>query len=339
MQEGSCMIRFIVVDRQLYPERPDRTSGGEGPMRRFLAFSMVLFLLFAFAGAEAYDPAPQWEMLYTQLNPYGIEVRSIEKSYAFDLPEGRRALSLCLTLDGDLRFGRYTQLVGTALLDAVTGEALDPETVFPDMEALQSFVNDYMEQNVQDTLNTYLDTADLLPVPLDAVCFDESGITFHYPADRYAYFSGHAGALQLDWYELEGLTRAEAPAWQFPDLLGQDIQDLLQQYGSLTDPDLLAGGEIYEFEAPALRGIQAITDGAGMTAALRTDRFNLHGVRPGMSRLQAEELLGPPETAVVLDSAAAVSLRVREGTAASYSEYCLYYDEEDLLYMVQTPSL
>ena len=310
-------------------------------MRRFLAFYMVLFLLFASAGAEAPDPAAtQWEMLYTQLNPYGIEAQSIEKSYSFDLPEGRRALSLCLTLEGDLRFGRYTQLVGTALLDAVTGEVLDPETVFPDTEALQSFVNDYMERNVQDTLNTYLDTADLLPVPLDAVCFDASGITFHYPADRYAYFSGHAGALHLDWYELEGLTCAEAPAWQFPDLLGKYIPDLLQQYGSLTDPDLLAGGEeIYEFEAPVLRGIQVITDGTGMTTALRTDRFDLHGVRPGMGRRQAEELLGQPETAVVLDSAVAVSLRVREGTAASYSEYCLYYDEEDLLYMVQTPSL
>lgn len=308
-------------------------------MRRTAALLAIMILLSACAAAEAFDPAQAWEQLKARLDPYGLASGSTEKSWSFDLPDGRQALSLCLTVEGDLRFGRYAQLTAAALLDAQTGEELALEDVFPDTGALQAFLDDQMENGVQETLNTYLDAGDLLPVPTDTVCFDVTGATFHYPSERFMYFSGHAGALHLYWYQLEGLTGIAAPAWQFPDLTGRSIDGLLELYGSLTDPDLIAGGEIYEFEDPALRGVQAIADDTGTVTCIRTDRFDLGGVRPGMSRDEAETLLGPPQTTVALDGAAALNLRLREGTAALYPDYHLYYDGEGLLYMARTPDL
>lgn len=46
-------------------------------------------------------------------------------------------------------------------------------------------------EGYQEQLNTYLDANDLLPVPLDSVCFTPRGLLIHYPAERFSFFSGN----------------------------------------------------------------------------------------------------------------------------------------------------
>ena len=309
-------------------------------MRRWMLLMLMLALLAVSALAEETDWAQLWlQEQQAALVPGNVEAEITERQYALSLPDGRQALSLCVTAEGDLRFGRYAQLTRTSLLDAETGEELPLDAVFPDPEALQTFLDAYVEENVLEDLNTYLDANDLLPVPLDAVCFDAQGVTFHYPSERFMYFSGHAGAVQLQWYELRELLALEAPEQPFPLYPGCQITECRTAYGSLTDPDLVTEGEIYEFESPVLRGVQAVADETGAVTAVRSARFCLDGVQPGMNRQEAEASLGAPEKEETIGADLAQGMRLRTGVCAQYAwgEYILnlYFDEADQLYMAE----
>ena len=314
-------------------------------MRKICLLLMTAILLFSCAAAEQmepFDPVAQWfNVQALALNPAGIEAAERRDIGAtLTLPDGAKAQSLRLTVEGDLHFGRYAQIVRAALLNAGTNGEIALDAVFPDIDALQEFLDAYVEERVADELNTYLDADDLLPVPLDAVYFDATGVTFHYPMERFQFFSGHAGAVHLMWYELRDFLAVQPEAQSLPLLPGGQIDDLLDAYGSLTDPDLLAGGEIYEVEAPPLRGVQAIADAEGKVTAVRYARFSIDGAEPGMARAEAEALLGAPEASLPLTEDAAAGLRLQAGTASRYAReeggtLTLYYDEDGALYLAE----
>lgn len=306
-------------------------------MRKLFMMLLFVSLLALPAMAEEADLSRAWlDAQYESLVPAGVDAQRTEEAYTLALSGDARALSLRITVEGDLRFGRYAQYVRTALLDPDTGDALGLDAVFSDADALQDFLNDYVGERVQGTLNTYLDADDLLPVPLENVYFDAYGATFHYPGERFQYFSGHAGAVQLQWYELRELLAIPEPEAALPLEPGVQIDDLLEAYGSLTEPDLVQGGEIYEFESPLLRGVQAIADDAGLVTALRYGRFSMQGAEPGMARDAAEALLGAPEVTTEITAEAAQLLRLEPGTRAVYPDYSLYYDAGGTLYLLET---
>ena len=296
---------------------------------------LLIFLVFCLMICPAFAEEAWFADQEAQLVPPGVEAQVDRQASALALPEGRQVLSLRLTAEGNLRFGRYDQIVRTALLDAETGEEIGLEAIFPDPDALQEFLDAYVEENVLEGLNTYLDASDLLPVPLDAVSFDDQGATFHYPTNRFRFFSGHAGAVQLQWYELRDYMALSEMGARLPLEPGGNIDELLETYGSLTEPDLVTGGELYEFEAPALRGVQAIADDTGRVIAVRYARFEWRGVTPGMSREEVEALLSSADVTVDLDADTAVYLWVQPGTRADYGDTRLYYDEDGTLCLLE----
>ena len=296
---------------------------------------LLIFLVFCLMICSAFAEEAWFADQEAQLVPPGVEAQVDRQASALALPEGRQVLSLRLTAEGNLRFGRYDQIVRTALLDAETGEEIGLEAIFPDPDALQEFLDAYVEENVLEGLNTYLDASDLLPVPLDAVSFDDQGVTFHYPTNRFRFFSGHAGAVQLQWYELRDYMALSEMGARLPLEPGGNIDELLETYGSLTEPDLVTGGELYEFEAPALRGVQAIADDTGRVIAVRYARFEWRGVTPGMSREEVEALLSSADVTVDLDADTAVYLWVQPGTRADYGDTRLYYDEDGTLCLLE----
>ena len=296
---------------------------------------LLIFLVFCLMICPAFAEEAWFADQEAQLVPPGVEAQVDRQASALTLPDGRQALGLRLTAEGNLRFGRYDQIVRTALLDAETGEEIGLEAIFPDPDALQEFLDAYVEENVLEGLNTYLDASDLLPVPLDAVSFDDQGATFHYPTNRFRFFSGHAGAVQLQWYELRDYMALSEMGAPLPLEPGGNIDELLAIYGSLTEPDLVTGGELYEFEAPALRGVQAIADDTGRVIAVRYARFEWRGVTPGMSREEVEALLSSADVTVDLDADTAVYLWVQPGTRADYGDTRLYYDEDGTLCLLE----
>ena len=296
---------------------------------------LLIFLVFCLMICPAFAEEAWFADQEAQLVPPGVEAQVDRQASALALPEGRQVLSLRLTAEGNLRFGRYDQIVRTALLDAETGEEIGLEAIFPDPDALQEFLDAYVEENVLEGLNTYLDASDLLPVPLDAVSFDDQGATFHYPTNRFRFFSGPAGAVQLQWYELRDYMALSEMGAPLPLEPGGNIDELLETYGSLTEPDLVTGGELYEFEAPALRGVQAIADDTGRVIAVRYARFEWRGVTPGMSREEVEALLSSADVTVDLDADTAVYLWVQPGTRADYGDTRLYYDEDGTLCLLE----
>ena len=306
-------------------------------MRKLLVVLMLLTVVFAVAVAEAPEEN-EWidlwfDTQYAQLLPAGAGAsQERQESMPF---EGLPIVSLRLTVEGDLYFGRYAQYVRTALKDADTGEDVPLEAVFADLDALGDFLDAYVEENVMEELNTYLDANDLLPVPLNNVYFSQSGVTFHYPAERFQYFSGHAGAVQLQWYELRDFMAVDAPESPLPLAPGGQIEDLLQSCGSLTEPDLVQGGEIYEFEDPGLRGVQAIADENGRVISVRNARFSVNGAEPGMDRDAVEALLGAPDQMTPISADAAAYLRLDAGSQARYPDFTLYYNEAGAAYLLE----
>lgn len=291
----------------------------------------------------------------------GAQARAETHLHAFALPDGTHLASLCCTVKGMIQFGRYGSRSYTAWIDLESGELVGPERVFPDTEALQQWLDTYVEENVLEGINTYMDAGELLPVPLDAMCLDEQGLTVHYPAERFRTFSGESGAVQINYGELtallpEGLytppdretVLAAAREGRLPGgalQIGGALHEALSAYGAVNEPDYIAGGEIYTFEHPALRGVSALTergaeeDEAALITGIRSTRFDLCGVCPGDGMEAARAALGEPAASVALDAAAAEDLRLRAGQADVYEagEYTLtlYYDGEGGIYAVQ----
>lgn len=293
----------------------------------------------------------------------GAEMTGDTHVYTLDTGD-TRVTSVCFTVSGNIRFGRYAQETHAALLNADTGEALPIDSVLGVTEDEAALAAEAYLWDVQDTLNAYLDAGELVPVPLDNVCFDARGMTIHYPAERFSYFSGNAGAVELRWYELEQLLGRTMPCAQMSaeevlsaaaegmlaDVhelhVGDGLHATLEAYGTLTEPDYITDGEIYEFECAALRGVYAIaargaeSDEAAKITAVRSNRVQLGALSTGVStRNDAHAFLGEPAEGESLDADTAEYLRLQEGMVDIYrtgdNKLRLYYDADGCFYAAE----
>lgn len=293
----------------------------------------------------------------------GAEITGTTDVYQFE-KDGKAYTSVRFTQQGKIRFGRYGQTVSTVLVHTEDGSEASLEQVLGDAAALQAFLDLYVEEKVLPFISTYLDTSELLPVPLDNIYLAQDGITVHYPADRFSFFSGNSGAVEIKYYEM-----ADALGYReetVPDAAQQifalahngmlpGVQDVwldmtlsgaLAVFGAVTDPDYIADGEIYEVERPALRGVQLIAargaqeDETALLQGIRSQRVNMYGLKTGVTaREECLRVLGEPAAGVHLDAAAAESYRVAEGKMDIYTagEYRLkmYYDGNDILFAAE----
>lgn len=329
-------------------------------------------VVYPYTGDEAADALLRDRLHLTDaldLLAGGAQMHGETHTCTFTLGDGTRVMSLCMTIEGDIHFGRYSQQVYTALLDLNTGEEIPLSRLLDEEKAADRLSEIVLE--VQEALNAYLDAGDLTPVPLESVCFDERGMTVHYPAERFSYFSGHAGAVELRYYELadvwtqEMLSALETPLapgeqaesirsaakegvlWGLEELrVGALLSEALEQFGTLTEPDYITNGEIYEFEHASLRGVYVIAargaenDASATIQAVRSRRISLGGLCTGVSmREDCLEMMGTPSFSVTLDADTAEYMRLEAGSMDVYpAEKCelkLYYDGEGCLYAAE----
>lgn len=296
----------------------------------------------------------------------GAEITGSSDMHLFE-KDGVQYASLRFTQQGKIRFGRYGQVTNTLLMNVESGSEATLESVLGELDALQSFLDLYVEEKVLPYINTYLDTSELLPVPLDNVYLAADGMTIHYPADRFSFFSGNSGAIEIKYYELGEEFAGNVQSISTFATTAQDIlttaalgvlpgvndvwldmtlSGALAVFGTLTDPDYIADGEIYEVERPALRGVSLIAprgaqeDAGAMLVGIRSQRVNMQGLKTGVTeRGECIQALGEPQGSVVLDAATAESYRVAEGRLDTYAagNYTLkmYYDMNDILYAAE----
>ncbi|MBQ4552795.1 MAG: hypothetical protein IJA59_07585 [Clostridia bacterium] len=293
----------------------------------------------------------------------GAEITGTTDVFQFE-KDGIEYASVRFTQQGKIRFGRYGQTVSTVLLDMTNGGEAALESVLGDLESLEAFLDLYVEEKVLPSINTYLDVSELLPVPLENVYLAQDGLTIHYPADRFSFFSGNSGAVEIKYYELaevlplqsgvapdaaqlmmtaaaKGMLPGVADVW-----LDMTLSGALAVFGTITDPDYIADGEIYELERPSLRGVQLIApmdaqmDAQCQLTGIRSQRVNMCGLMTGVTeKTTGRQTLGEPAASVQIDAAAAESYRVAEGSVDIYQagdyQLKMYYDTNDILFAAE----
>lgn len=263
-------------------------------------------------------------------------------------------LSIAVTRRGEQADGSLGESVTAMVFDLSTGERITMDALFQDAPAAYAKMESIIETEILGELNTYMENADLLPMPRDQFYVDALGVTVFYPSERYSLFSGSAGACQFYFYELEELLDRESelgkslfvqnqpadpakdiraaiasgafPNWTSNVRLGEPVGAYLDAYTLLTDPDYTLESRVYLFEEPQLRGMSLETwlyaeceeEEAPLTA-IRAQRIDLYGIRPGITTLaECEQLLGEPDSRTTRDADDAVDMMLEPGDSLWY---------------------
>ena len=133
-----------------------------------------------------------------------------------------------------------------------------------------------------------------------------------------------------------------------PELrVGESLHAALTAYGTLSEPDYIEDGEIFEFESPLGYGAYAVAprgaedDEAALITAVRSREICLGGLSTGAAAQQnVIALLGEPQASVEISAETAEYNRMPVGKGLQYAcgAYTLtfYFDTEtQLLYAAE----
>ena len=123
---------------------------------------------------------------------------------------------------------------------------------------------------------------------------------------------------------LQSLQNSALPG--IPATLGQPLQELVDRYALLTDPDIYEGGRMIALEDGAFRNVWLLTDALteefdqSTVQGIRADRLNLYGLCTGVTTIEAwRSALGEPDNSLTVDENRAESWRIVPGTSDYYT--------------------
>jgi len=262
-------------------------------------------------------------------------------------------LSVVMKAQGPVQSDRATQVWYTANIDLTTGEAVTFEDIFLDAEAARLALTDELEWGIAPLLSAHLRNSQLTPLP-ESFGLSETGLTLYYPMEQLSTLSDRAGTVSFRWAEMlehlklgEGtilnrigaekmLTldetsaeaiRTAAESGQLPGIpvkLGGSVQEAVDAYRLLMDPDLYENGRMMQLEGGAFRGVYLLTDSLtdswerSVIQGIRADQVNLYGLMTDVTT-QADwrSVLGEPDATVEVDDVKAEANRILPG----YSDY------------------
>jgi len=262
-------------------------------------------------------------------------------------------LSVVMKAQGPVQSDRATQVWYTANIDLTTGEAVTFEDIFLDAEAARLALTDELEWGIAPLLSAHLRNSQLTPLP-ESFGLSETGLTLYYPMEQLSTLSDRAGTVSFRWAEMlehlklgEGtilnrigaekmLTldetsaeaiRTAAESGQLPGIpvkLGGSVQEAVDAYRLLMDPDLYENGRMMQLEDGAFRGVYLLTDSLtdswerSVIQGIRADQVNLYGLMTDVTT-QADwrSVLGEPDATVEVDDVKAEANRILPG----YSDY------------------
>lgn len=273
-------------------------------------------------------------------------------SYAYTLAGD--VFSCAILADGAVETSRSTQVWGTLNVDLRTGHEITFADLFTDADAAAEAIAAHLDEEVAPELSAHLAAGSLTPIPA-AFTISPTGLTLYYDIDSFRTLSDRAGTVTLLWTELqehlrleEGdvltaigaaqhLTLNEQSAENMADALssgalpgipatiGQPMQELIDRYALLNDPDIYEGGRMIALEDGAFRQVWLLTDALtenfeqSVVQSIRADRLNFFGLCTGVTTLDEwRAALGEPETTLRVDESRAESWRIVPGTSDYY---------------------
>ena len=256
--------------------------------------------------------------------------------------------SCAILADGAVETSRATQVWATVNRDLSTGEEITLADLFTDVDAATAFIETYLDEQVAPELSAHLAAGSLTPIPEDFT-ISPTGLTLYYDIDAFRTLSDKAGTVTILWSEFpadmaalpmaqthlhfpedasavltDSLADGSFPG--IPAAIGQPMQELIDRYALLTDPDIYEGGRMIALEDGAFRGVYILTDalteefGQSVVQGIRADRLNFHGLCTGDTTIDCwREVLGQPDTTLTVDEARAESWRIVPGTSDYYT--------------------
>lgn len=290
-------------------------------------------------------------------------------SYSYTLQGD--VFSCAILADGAVENSRATQVWSAVNVDLATGEEITFADLFIDADEATSFIESYLDEQVAPELSAHLAAGSLTPIP-ETFTISPTGLTLYYDIDDFRTLSDKAGTVTILWCELrehlrwgqtdvlmainanQHISLGEDGALYIPEAvqdgafggipatLGQPMQELIDRYALLTDPDIYEGGRMIALEDGAFRGVYILTDALtedfdqSVVQGIRADRLNFWGLCTGDTTIDWwREVLGEPETTLVVDEERAESWRIVPGTSDyyTYGDYRLrlHADESGVL--------
>ena len=274
-------------------------------------------------------------------------------SYAYTL-QGE-VFSCAILADGAVETSRSTQVWSTVNYDLRTGKEITFADLFDDVDRATAFIESYLDDQVAPELSAHLAAGSLTPIPAEFT-ISSTGLTLYYDIDDFRTLSDKAGTVTILWAELRDYLRlgqadvlmaigvndhialSEDDAYMIPDMLqsgdfigipaaiGQPMQELIDRFALLTDPDIYEGGRMIALEDGAFRNVYILTDALTETfensvvQGIRAARLNYYGLCTGNTTIDDwRAMLGDPDTTLAVNEARAESWRIVPGTSDYYT--------------------
>ena len=280
---------------------------------------------------------------------------NVSYSYTLNAILEGGVFSCAILADGAVETSRATQVWSAVNVDLRTGEEITFADLFKDVDAATAFIETYLDEQVAPDLSAHLAAGSLTPIP-ETFTISPTGLTLYYAIDDFRTLSDKAGTVTILWCELREHLRwgqtdvlmainanqhialgedgalyipeaVQAGAFDgIPATLGQPMQELIDRYALLTDPDIYEGGRMIALEDGAFRGVYILTDALtddfdrSVVQGIRADRLNFWGLCTGDTTIDWwREVLGEPETTLVVAEERAESWRIVPGTSDYYT--------------------
>lgn len=256
--------------------------------------------------------------------------------------------SCAILASGAVENSRSTQVWSSVNFDLTTGKEITFADLFTDADEAAAFIEDYLNEQVVPELSAHLAAGSLTPIP-ETFTLTSTGLTLHYDINAFRTLSEKAGTVTILWSEFpagmvifplaqrhlrfhedaRAIFERMIPAGCFaciPAGIGQDVQDLVNRYALLTDPDIYEGGRMISLEEGSFRQVWILTDALkedfdrSTVQGIRADRLNYHGLRTGITTVDEwRAALGKPDTTLAVNEDRAEAWRIVPGSSDYYT--------------------
>lgn len=204
---------------------------------------------------------PEYLQLLSTIQEGGTGLR-----LTWEYSSSARFVSMLFSAKGKMLKGRPGQIYYPLTLDLETGHPVEFDALFTDSENAKSFIESYLQSEVEPSLSTYLENNRLFPVPYDRFYLDGYGnLILVYESDQLSFLSGTSGMVSFRYSELwdhldtspEGIPMQvmqtlygtywnrdaqyipQPEKWKYPELLGTFLDiSKLPGFPPLLIPDL-----------------------------------------------------------------------------------------------------